>query len=121
MLNSILLIIIIILLSVILGLYINNMRKPEREQLSFNDTFSILNIIINSEFEEYERDVFTKKDSITNSNFEAFYTDLSKKIIDDISDFELEQLTLYIPETAVYKFVARRVKEYLTSKIYTDV
>lgn len=91
--------------------------KSKQYDETFEELIAILHVIINSELEVYETDIFDTKGSITNSNFENFYNDLSKRIIDTVAPNFMQQLTKYVTEDAVIKIIARSVKKYLTSKI----
>lgn len=106
----------------LLGLHIfYNMiyRKYKRTTLvvEFDTLMSVLKTIINTELDAYENDIFTQKGNITNSNFDNYYNDLTKKIIENISDDFLEAVSYYIPKSTVYRIVARSVKKYLTEHI----
>lgn len=91
-------------------------NKYERST-SFEELIAILQLIINTELEAYENDIFLSKGSITNNNFESYYNDITNKIIENMSpDFE-KNIRLYLSETALYRYIARSVKRYLTSKI----
>lgn len=84
---------------------------------SFENLIAILGVIINTEIQEYENDIFISKGSITNSNFDNYYYDITNKIINNISkDFE-KRILAYMTKEALYKYIARSVKSYLTSKI----
>lgn len=87
----------------------------------FNTTFEelivILKMIINSEIESYENDVFTSKGSLTNSTFDNFYKDICNKVVRDLSPEMVNQLSKYISEEMIYRIIAKTVKKYLSEKI----
>lgn len=96
--------------------YIRN--KPRMNaSLSFTELLSILATIINTEIEAYEEDIFTEKGNITNQNFENYYKDITNKIIENISPEFESNLKFYLTEEAIYKMIARSVKNYLTKKV----
>lgn len=84
---------------------------------SFEDLLIILRLIINSELEEYDKEIFSRKGSLTNQNFDTYYDDLCTKIIGNISPSVIHQLVRYTTEENVYRIVARATKEYLKDKI----
>ena len=93
---------------------------PYRKQLvdlDFETSLFILKTIINSELDTYENDIFMSKGSITNTNFENYYKDITEKIIKNISPDLIRHLSLYITEDMIYVIVARAVKKFLTEKI----
>lgn len=84
---------------------------------SFETLITILNLIINSELDAYENDIFRNKGSITNQNFDSYYKDITTKIVESISPDLEENLKYYLTEDAIYRIVGRAVKKYLTEKI----
>lgn len=91
--------------------------KKELVDLDFDSALSILKIIINTELDAYENDIFMSKGSITNSNFDNYYKDITGKIIKNLSPALIKHLSLYIQEDMVYVIIARSVKKFLTEKI----
>ena len=89
----------------------------QRAELTFEECISILQLIINSELQSYEKDIFISKGSITNSNFENYYRDITGKIVNNLSDDLIDSFTYYITEDAIYTYIARAVKVFLTGKI----
>ena len=95
--------------------YVKNYEDKSR--LTFEECISILQLIINSELQAYEKDIFIAKGSITNSNFENYYKDITNKIVSNLSDDLVDNFSYYIKEDAVYLYIARAVKVFLTNKI----
>ena len=62
-------------------------------------------------------DIFENKGSITNNNFDNYYNDLTSRIIKNISPDMVKSLSKYYTEEAIYRFIARSVRDYLVSKI----
>lgn len=81
--------------------------------LSFDDAWASLTLIVKSEIELYENNVFEKRKAITNANYENFYKDLSNRIIKHISPILMQSLNIYITEEAVYRYISRTVQNYL--------
>ena len=96
--------------------YFNN-KKTEGLNISFEEAFTVLGVIIQSELQVYDTDVFLGRGGITNSNFETYYEDISKKIIAKISPEIIKELQHYITEDAIYIYIARRGRAYLTEQI----
>ena len=84
---------------------------------SFEELLMILRLIINSEHEEYDKEIFSRKGFLTNQNFDTYYEDITHKVIDNISPNVIRQLSRYTTEENVYRIVARVTKEYLKDKI----
>lgn len=91
--------------------------KKELIDLDFDTALSILKVIINTELDAYETDIFMNKGSITNSNFDNYYKDITGKIIKNLSPALISNLSLYITEDMIYIIIARAVKKFLTEKI----
>ena len=91
--------------------------KKQLVDLDFETALFILKTIISTELSAYENDVFLSKGSITNSNFENYYRDITGKIISALSPDLIKHLSLYITEDMVYVIVARAVKDFLSGKI----
>lgn len=91
--------------------------KREVLNLDFETSLFVLKTIINSELDAYENDIFNKKGSITNSNFENYYNDICDKIVRNLSPNLVKQLSLYITEDMIIVIIARATKKFLTEKI----
>lgn len=96
--------------------YIHDVSNPFPED-NFEELLIILRLIINSELEEYDKEIFSRKGFLTNQNFDMYYDDICKKVIGNISPNVMAQLTRYTTEENVYRIVARSTKEYLKNKI----
>ena len=57
-----------------------------------------------------------QKDNFSN-NFDNYYNDLTSRIIKNISPDMIKSLTKYYTDEAIYRFIARSVRDYLVSKI----
>ena len=91
--------------------------KNQLINLDFESSLLVLKTIINTELDAYENDIFSNKGSITNSNFDNFYKDITNKIIRSVSPELIRFLSHYITEDMVYIIIARSVKKFLSEKI----
>lgn len=85
--------------------------------LSFTEMLAALNATINTEIDIYEKNIFSTKGAITNANFDNFYNDITKSILDALSPSYYYHMSVYLKDTAVATIVCRKVKEYLSGKI----
>lgn len=91
--------------------------KLRTTNMSFADLMTVLNATINTELELYEKDVFSIKGSLSNSNFDNFYIDITTNILTKLSDTFFLQMSAYLTEEAIGTIIGRAVKIYLTEKI----
>ena len=91
--------------------------KKKNVYIDFETALAILKIIINTELDAYENDIFISKGSITNSNFDNYYKDITGKIIKNVSSDLINYLSFYVTEDMIYLIIARAVKKFLTDKI----
>ena len=91
--------------------------KNRKTVESFPELIEILSVIVNSEVDLYERDIFENNRPITNSNYDNFYKDMCDRIIRKISPDIWKALEKYITEEAIVSMIARRVKNYLNDKV----
>lgn len=123
--NSLLIIMIVSIwftLLILLSLYIlYNKILPKYHMVvsdvSFQELLIALNAAINTELELWEKDVFVNTKSITNSNFDNYYEEITTHIIRSLSPIFFINMGKYITEDAVVTIIGRKTKEYLTSKI----
>lgn len=93
-------------------------HKQAASIVPFSDMLVILNAAINTEFELYDKDVFSTKGSITNANFENFYADITRSIVDSLAPTFYIKMSYYITEDAVISIIARQVKNFLSDKVH---
>lgn len=86
-------------------------------EVSFQELLLALNAAIQTEFELWEKDVFVDKGSITNSNFENYYLEITDHIIKSLSPIFFTNISKYITEDAVVSIIGRKTKEYLSGKV----
>lgn len=95
--------------------------KRNTSVLDLEAAMTALSLIINSEISEYEKNIFQNNRPITNSNFENYYNDITKKTIAAISPVLMRQLCVYITEDTIYKYIGRTVREYLVKKANSSI
>ena len=78
-----------------------------------------LNTVINTEITLYERNVFSTKGALTNSNFENFYRDIVNNVINSLSDDFFVKMGFYLKPDAVVSIICRNVRDYLVEKVNT--
>lgn len=86
-------------------------------EVPFPDLVYALNMMIRTEIELWEKDIFSNRQSITNSNFDNYYYEITNHIIANISPMFFKSMEKYMTETAIISMIGRSVKEYLVSKI----
>jgi len=109
--------ILFILISYIFYRYIYSSHKVRTADITFSDLLSILNVVINTELDLYEKNIFENKGSISNSNFDNYYNDIVSSIINSLSDDFFFRINFYIKQDAVVSIICRNVRNFLTSKI----
>ena len=92
-----------------------NMDKSSPDE--FIGLLTVLSSQIQTELDAYDKSIFENKGSITNNNFDNYYNDLTSRIVKNISPDMIKSLTKYYTDEAIYRFIARSVRDYLVSKI----
>ena len=95
-------------------------KMNQESKISPNEFLGLLSILssqVQTEIDSYEHDIFENKGSITNNNFDNYYNDRTSRIIKNISPDMVKSLSKYYTEEAIYRFIARSVRDYLVSKI----
>lgn len=108
------------------GYMLIQLVKPQRtiSTEDFVDRLSILNSIIDAAINTYETSIFNglgNKGSITNNNFDNYYKAMTDAILEDIPNELIDGLKNYYTESAIYKFIGRKVRDYLITKIKTNI
>ena len=118
---TIIVILYIVALAVLLALTSFLVYKMVNTDKSSPDEFigllTVLSSQIQTELDAYDKSIFENKGSITNNNFDNYYNDLTSRIIKNISPDMIKSLTKYYTDEAIYRFIARSVRDYLVSKI----
>lgn len=111
-------IVVIILLCVLIGIVLikSNPKKNSTPE-EFLNLLTILSSQIQSELDSYDSDIFEKKGSITNNNFDVYYRDITSRILKNVNPHLIRDLSYYYTEEAVYRFIGRSVRDYLVTKI----
>ena len=121
MLSTLIIIMYLCFLIILVGIIIYSINHIVNTKHSNPDEFlgllTILSSQIQSELDTYDKDIFEKKGSITNNNFDSYYRDLTSRIISKISDNLIKELSFYYTEDAIYIFIGRSVRDYLVTKI----
>ena len=105
-------------------IFLKYVLTPYRTQFldqSFEELLIVLNAAIQTELDLFEKDVFQSKQAITNSNFDNYYEEISRKIIDSLSPTFYISIQRYLSYDAVITLIARKVKVYLTGKVNGSV
>ena len=117
----IIIILYIVALAILLSLSSFLVYKMINSNRSSPDEFigrlTVLSSQIQTELDAYDKNIFENKGSITNNNFDNYYNDLTSRIIKNISPDMVKSLSKYYTEEAIYRFIARSVRDYLVSKI----
>ena len=118
---TIIIIFYIVALGILLSLsafLVYMMVKTDRSSPDeFIGLLTVLSSQIQTELDAYDKSIFENKGSITNNNFDNYYNDLTSRIIKNISPDMVKSLSKYYTEEAIYRFIARSVRDYLVSKI----
>ena len=116
---TIIIILYIVALVILLSLSSFLVYKMINSNRSSPDEFIGLLTVLSSQIQldAYDKSIFENKGSITNNNFDNYYNDLTSRIIKNISPDMVKSLSKYYTEEAIYRFIARSVRDYLVSKI----
>lgn len=101
--------------------FINKVYVPMKYKtmnLTTEEMFSELSLIIQNEINLYEKSVFENGGKfLDNRAFENYYRDICSKIGEDIPPDFYERFQYYMTPDAINKFIARVVRSYLEQKI----
>ena len=116
--------IVLIILGVVylmLTSFLNNLLIPYKYKtfnLSVDELFESLDIIIKNEIELFEKSIFENSGKILNNQtFDNYYKEICGRIVEDISDEFFEKFKYYMDEESLIRFITRIVKLYLSEKI----
>lgn len=112
---------IFIIVSMVFLKYVLTPYRTQFLDQSFEELLIVLNAAIQTELDLFEKDVFQSKQAITNSNFDNYYEEISRKIIDSLSPTFYISIQRYLSYDSVITLIARKVKVYLTGKVNGSV
>ena len=97
------------------------MYRTAIADVSFSDLLTVLNAVINTELEMWEKDVFKGKDNAvaTNSRFENYYLEISHHIANSLSPIFYQNMSKYITEEEVISIIGRKVSQFLVEHTST--
>ena len=87
------------------------------ENADFETLMSVLNVIVHTEIDLYEKNIFDTKGGLTPQNFENYYDDIVHNIVKSLSSEFYTKMENYITKEAVVAYICRNVKEYLQTKV----
>ena len=95
-----------------------NQNKSKLSQLSFEQLFEIVNIIISNEVSLYERNIFNNGGKILDkATYDNYYRDIMENVYKAFSTELVTNITLYIDKESFYSMVSREIMVYLNNKI----
>ena len=83
----------------------------------FTELLTILNAVIGTEIELWEKDVFSSKNYLTNSNFDNYYHEITERVLQSLPEDYFLSMSRYLKPEAVVSMIGRHTKEYLVSKV----
>ena len=87
-------------------------------ELSFEELFEIVNIIISNEISLYERNIFNNKGKILDkASYDNYYKDILQNVYNALSDEIVNSVTVYLDRESFYTMISREIQIYLNSKI----
>lgn len=87
-------------------------------ELSLSDVVATLNVIINTELELWEKDVFVDQSGIgNNSQYENYYNEICMNILNSLSDAYFDSAEKFIKRDAIATIVARHTKNFLNKHV----
>lgn len=112
----------ITILSVIFSYIIFRIILPKYKNSIANESLSdiilTLNVVINTELELWENDVFVDKSGIgNNSQYENFYNEICNNIIESLSPSYFDMAERYLKKEAIVTIIARRTKNFLNDHV----
>lgn len=115
---TIFVIFVLILVLVSLLYSLRNTRRNPLSELSFEELFQIVNVIISNEVSLYERNVFNNGGKIlSRENYDNYYKDILENVFSTFSDNLVNSITVYISKDSFYTMVSREIMVYLNNKI----
>jgi hypothetical protein len=95
-----------------------NQNKTKLSQLTFEQLFEIVNLIISNEVSLYERNIFNNGGKILDkATYDNYYRDIMENVYKAFSTELVANITLYIDKESFYSMVSREIMVYLNNKI----
>lgn len=95
-----------------------NQNKTRLSQLTFEQLFEIVNLIISNEVSLYERNIFNNGGKILDkATYDNYYRDIMENVYKAFSTELVANITLYIDKESFYSMVSREIMVYLNNKI----
>lgn len=95
-----------------------NQNKSKLSQLSFEQLFEIVNLIISNEVSLYERNIFNNGGKILDkATYDNYYRDIMENVYKAFSTELVTNITMYIDKESFYSMVSREIMVYLNNKI----
>lgn len=112
-------VIFILLIVLIAFIYkLRNTRKDPLSELSFEQLFEIVNLIISNEVSLYERNIFNNGGKVLDkATYDNYYKDIMENVFKSFSDGLVTNITKYIDKESFYSMVSREIMVYLNNKI----
>jgi hypothetical protein len=113
-----LLCILLLLIASLLPNIINKPHKNKLDELTFEQLFEIINIIINNEISLYERNIFDNGGKIIDkASYDNYYKDIFRNVLESLSDDLVNHVTVYLNKDSFYSMISREIMVYLNSKV----
>lgn len=113
-----LLCILLLLIASLLPNIINKSHKNKLDELTFEQLFEIINIIINNEISLYERNIFDNGGKIIDkASYDNYYKDIFRNVLESLSDDLVNHVTVYLNKDSFYSMISREIMVYLNSKV----
>lgn len=93
--------------------------KRSTADLSMPELLTALNAVIENQTAIYEKSIFEggNKPIASNTQFDNYYKDLCKRILDDLSPEFFDRMSFFMKKEAVVALICRTVKVYLTDHV----
>lgn len=92
--------------------------KQRTQDLTIEELFNSINVIVNNEISLYERNILDNGGKIiTNASYQNYYKDIMENITKALSPDIVARISFYLKEEALITWISREVKIYLNSKI----
>lgn len=112
---------ILLIFAAIFKKMVNDVIVPYKYKtfnLTTEELFQSLDIIIKNEIDIFEKSVFENGGKILNNQtFDNYYKEICNRVVDDLSEEFLNKFEYYMDRKALIRFITRVVRSYLSEKI----